>query len=231
MKPRSEAINILQQARDLLAERLTERIREAREQILEDAEGNSYLSEIEQIYEQLGGRLAHLNAMLSNLPPAEEPQAAETTTTHTASPVFTDVAAATFPSTIDATPPFPVDEPLALPAPDQRTVTLAAPATFQGFALQIHASDLEAAGRSLAELFAVDAARGRRCAEVFSAQLAVNPDLFGKAMKLRADLESGNVNGALMLLWECFGLQGLESLGVLQTLKMRFGIAGDAHAA
>lgn len=59
----------------------------------------------------------------------------------------------------------------------------------------------------------------------------MNPDLFGKAMKLRSDLESGNVNGALMLLWECFGLQGLESLGVLQTLKTRFGIAGDAHAA
>ncbi len=230
MNPRSEAINILQQARDLLAERLTERIRDAHEQILEDAEGHSYLSEIEQIYEQMGGRLAHLNAMLSNLPPAEEPQTVETTT-HAASPVFTDVAAASFPSTIDATPPFPVDEPLALPAPDQRTVTLATPATFQGFALQIHASDLDAAGRSLAELFAVDATRGRRCADVFSAQLAVNPDLFGKAMKLRSDLESGNVNGALMLLWECFGLQGLESLGVLQTLKTRFGIAGDAHAA
>jgi hypothetical protein len=230
MNPRSEAIHILQQARDLLADRLTDRVREAREQILDDAEGNSYLSEIEQIYEQMGGRLAHLNAMLSNLPPMDEPQTVETST-HAAAPVFTDVAAANYASTIDATPPIPLEEPLALPAPEQRTITLAAPATFQGFALQVHAGDVEGAGRSLAELFAVDASRGRRCAEVFHAQLSVNPDLFGKAMKLRSDLEGGNVNGALMLLWECFGLQGLESLGVLQTLKMRFGITGDAHAA
>ena len=211
-----------------MADRLTERVREAREQILDDAEGHSYLSEIEQIYEQMGGRLAHLNAMLSNLPAVEEPQ----TTTQAATPVYTDVAAAAgYQSTIDAAPPEALEEPLALPAPDQRTMTLAAPATFQGFALQIHAADIDAAGRSLAELFALDAARGRRCAEVFSSQLAINPDLFGKAMKLRADLESGNVNSALMLLWECFGLQGLESLGVLQTLKMRFGIIGDVHAA
>lgn len=231
MNPRSEAIQILQQARDLLSERLTQRIRESKDEIIEDADGQSYLSEIEQIYDQLGSRLAHVNAMLSNLPPVEEPPAAEPAP---AAPVFTDVAAATYSATVDAPPPLPpMEEPLALPspAPEQRTMTLAAPATFQGFALQIQSGDIEAAGRSLAELFAVDAARGRRCAEVFHAQLEVHPDLFGKAMKLRSDLEGGNVNSAVMLLWECFGLQGLESLGVLQTLKMRFSTSGDAHAA
>ncbi len=31
-----------------------------------------------------------------------------------------------------------------------------------------------------------------------------------------------------MLLWECFGLQGLESLGVLQTLKTRFVAAEES---
>src|SRR5580704_11167938 len=109
MNPRSEAINILQQARDLLADRLTERVREAREEIMDDAEGLCYLSEIEQIYEQMGGRLAHINAMLANLPPVAEQATAEAAQS---APVFTDVAATAYPATAA---PFP-EEPLALPA-------------------------------------------------------------------------------------------------------------------
>ncbi len=115
MNPRSEAIQILQQARDLLTERLTQRVCDSREQILEDAEGGSYLSEIEAIYEQMGGRLAHLNAMLSNLPAAEEPASAETLQS---APVFTDVAAAGYSTTVEA-PPI-IEETLALPAPESR---------------------------------------------------------------------------------------------------------------
>jgi len=70
MNDRSIAISILQKARDALSERLTQRVIDAQHEIESDADGSSYLSEIETIYEQLGGRLAHLNAMLSNLPPS-----------------------------------------------------------------------------------------------------------------------------------------------------------------
>jgi hypothetical protein len=223
MHSRSEAIKILQQARDLLADRLTERICESRDQILEDACGLAYLSEIESMYEQLGGRLAHVNAMLANLPPAEEappidePQPA---------PAYSDLAAA-YASSIDAGPAV---EPLALPAPDKRLPALPPMATFQLFSEQIEEEDLEAASRSLAELFAVDAARGRRCAEAFASQAALDVGFIAKPDELRSDIERGDMNGALMLLHECFGLQGLESLGVLQTLRMRFG-SPDAHAA
>ena len=42
-------------------------------------------------------------------------------------------------------------------------------------------------------------------------------------MTLRSELAAGSVNGALLLLWECFGLQGLESIAALQSLKTRLG--------
>jgi hypothetical protein len=223
MNTRSKAIKILQQARDLLADRLTERICDSRDQILEDASGLVYLSEIESLYEQLGGRLAHVNAMLANLPPADEAPAHDEPQP---APAFSDVTTA-YAASIDAGPAV---GPLALPAPEVHLPALPPMATFPAFVEQIEDGDLEAAGRSLAELFAVDSARGRRCAEVFAAHAAADPSFVDAAARLRAALEQGDMNGALTLLHEGFGLQGLESLGVLQTLRMRFG-SPDAHAA
>ena len=72
MNDRSLAIHDIAKRSRSLSERLTQRIVEAREEIEADAEGGSYLSEIETIYDQLGSRLAHVNGMLANLPPAAE---------------------------------------------------------------------------------------------------------------------------------------------------------------
>ena len=68
MNQRNQAIETLKAARDLLAEQLTERILECREEILDDASGDSFLGEIEQIYEKFGNRLGHLNSLISSLP-------------------------------------------------------------------------------------------------------------------------------------------------------------------
>lgn len=46
MDERTRAIQILQRTRDILAQRLTERILAAEEEILAEAEGESFLSEI-----------------------------------------------------------------------------------------------------------------------------------------------------------------------------------------
>src|SRR6186713_3195930 len=64
MDSQAQAIAILQKARDALAARLTQRVIESQQEIEDDADGGTYFSEIEAIYDQLGGRLAHLNAML-----------------------------------------------------------------------------------------------------------------------------------------------------------------------
>src|SRR5260221_2349450 len=91
MNHRTLAISILQKARDTLSERLTQRVVDSQQDIEDDAEGCSYLSEIETIYEQLGGRLAHLNAMLANLPAAMGPSLADTAASEV---IYADLASA-----------------------------------------------------------------------------------------------------------------------------------------
>jgi hypothetical protein len=218
MNPRTEAIEILQQARETLARRLTERILESRQEILSDAEGESYLSEIEAVYEQLGSRLAHLGTMLSHLPLADEPRASEPPL---GEPIFTDLSTATtfgaeLHSASLATPPA-----LALPAPEVTEVPPPAPC-LQTIAWQAQAGDLAQAGRALGELLGLEPGRARVCAERFAEQLRTDPELLARAAQLRSELASSSGGGALALLADCFGLQALESLRALEALRARF---------
>jgi hypothetical protein len=105
----------------------------------------------------------------------------------------------------------------AIAAPEPATE--AAPISFQEFAERILANDVDGAGVVLAGLFSVSVERGRQCARRFQEQLAERPQFLQKAMGLRQESAAGSVNSSLILLWECFGLQGLESLTALQSLK------------
>ena len=107
MQDRARAIALLQQARDLLAERLTERILECRDQILEDALGLAYSSEIDAIQEQIGQRLNHVNLLLNNLPPQDEPPPVEDPEPAAAQPVLGYEGAETPASAATATAPLP----------------------------------------------------------------------------------------------------------------------------
>jgi hypothetical protein len=219
---RARAIALLKEARDLLADRLTERILESGEELLEDAMGRVYSSEIENVYEQIGLRLNHINAMLSCLPAREEstppapmtpqvlPPALELTLGGEPNVFQTDTAPG------HAEHHEPIRGALAVTA-------LTAPVSFEQFALQVTSEDLVSAGRSLAVLFAIDEERGRRCAATFQQRLLHSPDTVAKVLRLRHEVRSGSINEALMLLSECFGLQGLESVLVLQTLQARLG--------
>ena len=215
---RARAIALLKEARDILAHRLTERVLSSGEELLEDAMGRTYSSEIDEVYEQLGLRLNHLNVMLSGLPVLEEPAEAAPITPQVLPPALElkpCTEAGIFQA--DTTAVVTADSIRASGAVN----ALPAPVTFEHFARQVTSDDLEAAGRSLAVLFAIDEERGRRCARTFHEQLARSPEVISKAMRLRHELQSGSFNSALLLLWECFGLQGLESLLVLQTLQAR----------
>lgn len=189
----ARAKEILAQARDALVERIAHRIVEAQEEILDDATGQSYMSEIEGIYEQLGGRLNHVNAMLANLPAEQK----------------TPVASGP-------------EGPMETPVMETPVMETQGPkVTFETFVQKIRADDLEAAGAVLVELFQVDADQGQRCAQIFSDQLQQQPEFLVKAMNLRNHLATGNHNDSLMLIWECFGLQGLEAVKVMQLLQAR----------
>jgi hypothetical protein len=222
MNDRERAISILRQARDALAARLTERVLEAAEEIASEAAGESYLSEIDELYDRLGSKLHHISVMLTHLPadpssldrdagaaqPGEESETREV-----------DTAAAKSAGGVVSLPA-PRQAKRGLPAPGDDAAG-DEPISFRDFAAQIQAGDVEAAGRSLAELFEVDGERGLRCALFFFDAASRDEHFFAKAMSLRRQLAGGSINSALMLLYQCFGLQPYESIGVVQSLKTR----------
>ena len=228
MNERERALEILKQARDLLAERLTQRILENSDQLLDDARGDSYLGDIETVYEQFGMKLSHLNQLINNLP--VEPAVANygtsyTTSTDTLNPNFMQTHSAEeliiphqHPQAI--TGPLIVSPP-ALPAPRIMEEVEVIPPSFQLFIAQVHTGDLVSSGRTLAILLDLSEARGVQCSRVFHRHWEEDPAFLKKALSLRSEVSNGSFNSALMLLAECFGLIGIEAIGVLQTLRAR----------
>jgi hypothetical protein len=216
MNERARAIAILNQARDVLIERLTERILDSEPAILDEVGGLAYSSELDTLYEHFGLRLSHINVLLSNLPPETDvaPQ-----------PIECEPADATMTATTAETI-YPLEQ-IDTSSFGQASVypeTFAgqsSPASFQLFTRQVQAGDVTAAGHSLAELFELDEVRALACATTFREEYNKSPEVLLKAVQLRHEIQSGSANGALVLLWECFGLQGMESVGVLQSLKAR----------
>lgn len=228
MNDRARALAILREARDLVAQRLTERILESSEAILDDARGDSYMGEIDSLYEQLGMRMVHLSQLLSHLPAeaeyavTPEPAAQEeafTVTTETPASAEAFVAD-TMPALIG---PVYISTP-ALPAPLTRSSDEAdSPnvVTFQTFVAQIYAGELAAAGKSLGILFGMSEARGQRCATHFADRMREDPQFLRKATQLRAQLQAGGEHGALVVLHQCFGLAGLDAVSVLNYLRQQ----------
>jgi hypothetical protein len=206
---------ILKQAREILANRLTEQVLDDAEAILDDARGNSYMGEIDALYDQIGTPLAHLNQIISALPFDDEAATPETHAQHATAHSYAEIV-----------PPAWPDVP-ALPAPRPAAGDLVpdppAEASFQTFAGHMQAGDVEQAGNVLAVLFDIPLERAYRCAQHFRQQMLDDPEFLIHAMQLRRELQTGGYNAALMLLYQCFGLSGIESIGVFHVLKSRLG--------
>lgn len=225
MNDRARAIALLQQARDILTERLTERLLESRDTVLEDALGLAYSSEIDAIVDQIGQRLNNINVLLNNLPPQEDspPPQADDIVPLVAAPVLGYEPTTT--ETASAEPSLDALEESAAVAPAVIYVGADGEPTvvpsFQDFVSLVLAGDLEGGAAVLAPLLNLPGERARQCSERFRDQLREQPQFLQKASGLRNELAAGSVNGALLLLWECFGLQGLESVTALQSLRSR----------
>ncbi len=228
MNDRAHAIAVLRQAREILARRLTERILELEEELLDDARGSTYLGEIESVYDQIAARLSHVSAMLNHLPAEEEPLAAPLA--H--SPLSAEAVSARS-GQIGAYEGAQLAADAGSAADTMMTplafTVVSTVVTFETFARQVLCDELEGAGRSLAVLFAVDEALGQRCARMFHARLGQSPECMTRLLQLRRELQEGGIHGPLRLLSECFGLEGLESMSVLQTLRAR--LIGHNEAA
>lgn len=235
MNERLRAIEVLREARAILAQRLTEEIVHQAEEILADARGDSYMNEIESLYEQMGHKLAHLGQMLSNLP-AEDPapQTETAAAQHAADDAFqvaTEPATSSDVFVADSLPaltgPLYVATP-ALPAPktgssssaeavpDRATI-----AALQAFAAQMQAGDLLASGRTLGALFDLDEPRAVACAATFAQRVRHEAGFYRKIMELRTEVHNPNPQRALMILLDCFGLSRGESAEVLRTIQRR----------
>jgi hypothetical protein len=227
MNQRSLAISILQKARDALSDRLTQRIVDSEDEITSDAEGGSYLSEIETIYDQIGGRLAHLNAMLSNLPPTASSVPADATVSEI---IYADLASA-YPSGLDleASNPAPL---LALPAPanaDPRPQLQALAEEFANIVTLVQDGDLASAGRLISELFDVKPSQARRGAKALARQIVDSPDLVRRVADLARSLNEANEYSTATLLSECFEFQAIESLAIVRALKRRIVESESTH--
>ncbi len=228
MTDRQRAHDILQEAKQALAQRLTELVLASAVDILADARGDSYMNEIETLYEQVGMKLAHVSQMLSNVPaeiplPPVEPmnpitERGDTFTVATEpSPSADAVVADTTPALVG---PVFVSTP-ALPAPQLEPRPDSAGATFQQFAERIQAEDMSGAGAVLGPLLGLQKSRAVTCARTFARRLRSDENFLRKVMQLRAELEAGSSHGVVALLVDCFGLTGVEALGVMNSLHRR----------
>lgn len=227
MDPRVEALFILKQARDLLADRLAERVVASKSEILEEAGGMLFGGEIDALFEQIGGKLMHVSQMISSLPTEEpltevaDPPSGENFSSGSQL-ILSDYPSQELnstPASVLALPGLPAPEVARAEAITQPVET--PPASFQDFASRVKTGDLATAGTILAELFGVEGSRGQQCAIRFAEQLHADQSFWETAMQLRGELTSSSHNGALLLLQKCFGLSGVEAIGVLQNLRAR----------
>ena len=223
MNDRTRAQAILKEAKDILAQRLTEMVLAADEDLLADARGESYMNEMESLYEQVGLKLNHVNQMLANLPAeAEPPPPAESPSGSSDCDVFTvntEPAPSADAFVADTTPaiagPVFVATP-ALPAPKPPVPTV----SFALFAARVQSGDLPGAGQTLAELLELSQSRARQCAAAFAERLRADPDFLRKAMELRGGLKRDSREVMLMLM-DCLGLSTAEAQTAIQKLGRR----------
>ncbi len=214
MSDRYQALSILRQARDVLVRRLTEAVLESGEEILDDAEGLTFTSHLETLQEQLGSRLNNVNSMITNLQAAEDDRVADFAPEPSMQVTVEGPHGTLIQASTDVSSGYdPLLELAEEDLPD-------GPSTFDLFLRQAHDRELDGASRTLGELFN-DEALGRRCSRVFIDQLRTAQDGVSKVHRLRQELQSGSNNGVLALLFECFGLQGMEAIYVLQSLRAR----------
>ena len=80
--------------------------------------------------------------------------------------------------------------------------------TFRDFAGALMGNDWDRAAEVLTVLLGVDGERAKTCAAHFQEQMKSGPDFMMKAMGMRTLVTSGDRDGLVSLLGDCFGLEG-----------------------
>ncbi len=219
---------LLKQARNLLAERLTEAVLDLGEDLLEDARGDSFAGEIDNLHERLGTRLSQVNVLLAGLSEADDTDQMETSgaqpdrevarswTFKTTDQEVVSSAA----TTRDSRPGTDTEQSVSRPATSSpRPPQVRTSSTYPLFVQDIVRRDIPAAGHQLAEVLGMTQDEAEVCATRFRDQLDRDPGFLAKVHSLRKALQSDGQDQARQLLWECFGLQGVEAQKAIPLLK------------
>jgi hypothetical protein len=202
MNDRVRAMTLLQEAREILAQRLTERILELGNDLLDDARGESFAGEIDGLYEQIGLRLSQVNSLLAGLPFTSVLAAP---TGH--GPISTvEVSAASnglmgFLSHSESDAAHPHEPPAA--SNELAMLRMIVDALISG--------DIETAGGFLSWWFEAPLEHGRNCAAAFRERWASEHDFPMKARQLRQELMGGTWSQAVSLWHDCFGVTASDS--------------------
>lgn len=92
---------------------------------------------------------------------------------------------------------------------------------FRDFALAIAGKDLTKAQKIAAGLLGIDAVAAEKATEFFLNKYNTIPGFMQEAQKLREAIEQGQSNNALLILYECFNLQGPIAIAAFTNLSNR----------
>jgi hypothetical protein len=196
MSDQSRAREILIHTRSILAERMSAMIMVDECQLLADAEGNSSVDEIGNLFKRVGSRLSLVNTMLASLP-----------------------AVAEAPQHVLLVPAPEQGVARARPVADSVSMVQA---TFKTFFEDAARGEVNQAANSLTMLLGIELEEAQGCTLFFRERLATDPGVLGEVMRLREELRYGRDNSALLILASSFGLTGFDTINVLQKLKDRF---------
>lgn len=201
---------LLTQARDLLAQRLTNAILELGDDLLEDARGESFSGEIDTLHERIGTRLSQVNVMLAGLSAPDELDGE--ISRRLTGPVQAGSLQPECPAEDTAVVQHVAGGSLSI---DGKFST----STYPLFVQDIVRRDLVAAGRRLAEVLETTSHQAEVYATRFRDQLDRDPAFLAKVHRLRKALQGEDHPQARLLLGECFDLQGMECQAAMPVLK------------
>lgn len=206
MQSRQQALEVLQQTREILSDRLAERVLETTQDLWDDANGESFRSEIELLYEQYAAKLVLINQILANFsatnPDAPtlpfEPNAA------TGGPHFHAESASL--------------ELGATPGEGGTSLELTE-STWQTFVRQIRSRNVLAGGETLAMLFQIPLDRAELCASHYLRRSDQDSDFAIWSSRLFTRLFETNEAARLEFLAEAFGLNDAEAMETQEQLR------------
>lgn len=212
-----EAREVLRRARQMLLERLVDRVAEGRDEIWEDALSGGFTSEIQAVYEQIGLRLSHVNQLISNLP---EPTARSKHAAGTEPAEPPEPGRAIVPSVITLPGP-PRPKVLALPAPATVEGRAAELSALSALARQVRDGDLASASTTLQDLIGLDDDQRAACLAHLAARMKRDERVVVRLVLLGEQLAAGFADVALLLLEDCFGLSGPDGVAAIENLQWR----------